>query len=83
MAFVEWYDSMPDANVMQMHILIHNNRNVIPVSLSSFQEILQFSSFFYPWIAEETFILFTFLWEESFHPLVVMMTFIYDKEQMF
>lgn len=48
MAFVEWYKSMPDSNVIQMHILIHYNRNVIPVSLSSFREILKFSSFLIP-----------------------------------
>lgn len=73
---------MPDANVIQMHILIHYNRNVIPVPLSSFREILKFSSFLIPELQRS--ICFIYFSERNLSALLVaMMTFKYDKEQIF
>lgn len=66
-----------------MHILIHNNRNVIPVSLSSFQEIFKFSSFLIPEPQRRRWF-YLLLYERNLSALlVVMMTFKYDKKQMF
>lgn len=69
---------MPDANVIQMHILVHNNRNVIPVSLSSFQEILKFSSFLIPGLQRRHWFYLLFYERNLSALLVVMMDFKYD-----
>lgn len=69
MAFVEWYSSVPNANGIQMHLLIHNNRNVIPVSFSNFQEILNKVQFFFLSLnCREGIHFICFLLEESFGP---------------